>query len=100
MGATFAHRLMLAHAISGSYLFTVKADPRRPANDVVAESVETSVAETRLDEKRREALALLALDGESPTLIQGYGSHGRADGTAGVFLKLLDLSDDEVLGRI
>ena len=95
-----ALRLMLAHAISGSYLFTVKADPRRPANDVVAESVETSVSETRFDGKRREALALLGIDGESPTLIQGYGSHGRADGTAGVFLRLLDLCDEEVLGLI
>ena len=91
-----ALRLMLAHAISGSYLFTVKADPRRPASDAVAESTETSIAETRFDAKRREALALLGLDGESPTLIQGC-SYSRDEGTVGLFLKLLDLSDDEVL---
>ena len=92
-----ALRLMAAHVISGSYLFSVKPDPQRPASDTIAESIETCPSETAFDQKRRRVLDLLGFDADSPTVIQGYGSHGRADGTVGVFLKLLALSDEEVM---
>jgi ParB family chromosome partitioning protein len=92
-----ALRLMAAHAVSGSYLFSVKPDPQRPASDTIAESVETCPSETAFDQKRRRALDLLGFDADSPTVIQGYGGHCRTDGTVGVFLKLLALTDEEVL---
>ena len=95
-----ALRVTAAHLISGSHLFAVRPDPRRPASDAIAESSELSPNETRFDERRREALARLGLDADSPTLIQGYDSHSKGDGTVGLFLSLLDLSDDAVLGLI
>jgi ParB family chromosome partitioning protein len=90
-----ALRLFAAHAIGGSSLISVRPDPRRAASDAVAESAETCVSETRFDEKRREALALLKLDPESPTLIQRSDFGGEL--TVGLFLRLLDLSDDQLL---
>jgi ParB family chromosome partitioning protein len=95
-----ALRLMAAHALSGSYFFTVRPDPQRAATDAIAESVETCPSETRFDAARREALAALGLDGETPTLIQNHGGHGEVDGTAGLFLRLLDMSDEQVLGIV
>jgi len=94
-----ALRLMAAHVLSGTSLFSAKPDPRRPANEAVAESSETSVSETRFDAKRRELLALLGLDEESATLIQGY-AYARDEGTAALFVKLLPLGDEQVLDVI
>jgi ParB family chromosome partitioning protein len=83
--------------VSGSYLFSVKPDPQRPQTDSIAESVETCPSETAFDGKRRRALDLLGFEADSPTVIQGCGSHGYADGTVGVFRNLLARSDEEVM---
>jgi len=89
-----ALRLVAAHAIHGSYLFSVRADPQRGGSNAVTESVETCAAETAFDEKRRAALASLDFDPDTPTVI---GGAGYALGTAGLFLRLLALGDEEVL---
>jgi ParB family chromosome partitioning protein len=89
-----ALRLMVAHAISGSYLFRVQPDPQRSGNELITESVETSASETTFDAKRRAALALLDFDPEAETVT---GCGGYAYGTAGLFARLLALTDDDVL---
>lgn len=89
-----ALRLVAAHAIHGSYLFSVKPDPQRGGSNAVTESVEICAAETAFDEKRRAVLALLDFDPDTPTVI---GGAGYALGTAGLFLRLLALADEEVL---
>ena len=90
-----ALRLVAAHAIHGSYLFSVKPDPQRGGSNAVTESVETCASETAFDEKRRAVLASLDFDPDTPTVI---GGAGYALGTAGLFLRLLALADEEVLG--
>lgn len=90
-----ALRLLVAHAIAGSPLFRVTAEPQATRNDEVRESVETCPGETLFDAKRRAVLALLGADPECPTVID---CHGGEAGLVEVFLRLLDLSDADVFG--
>ncbi|MEG3151047.1 ParB/RepB/Spo0J family partition protein [Sphingomonas sp. ZT3P38] len=92
-----ALRLMVAHAIAGSYLWRVSVEPQSTQNDAVRESVENSVGEARFDARRRAVLAILGLGAEAPTVTRG------ASGEAGVvrlFHRLLDLPDTEVMAAI
>lgn len=91
-----ALRLMVAHAIAGSQLWTVKPEPQTTRNDAIRESVETCRAETDFDAKRRAVLALLGFSPEEPTVTGGEGEHG----LVGVFLRLLDLPDRAVMDVI
>lgn len=92
-----ALRLMVAHAIVGSPLWTVRIEPQTARSDAVRESVETSIGETAFDEKRRAALALLGFSAEEPTVA---GGNGDEFGLVGVFLRLLDLPDRAVMDVI
>lgn len=90
-----ALRMMVAHAIVGSPLWRVDVEKQRAASDAIAESVEVAQSEAAFDAKRREVLALLSFDAEAPTVVRGYdGEHG----IAGLFIRLLALSDEAVLG--
>jgi ParB family chromosome partitioning protein len=87
-----ALRVMVAHAIGRSYLFSVKPDPQRSHGNAIAESVETCQSETAFDEKRRAVLAVMGFDPDSPTVIGGD-----SDGVSALFLRLTDLPDAAVL---
>jgi len=89
-----ALRLMVAHAITGSPLWTVRVEKQHCPNAAITESVETSAAESRFDEKRRAVLALLDFSPDEPTVAGGNGSD---EGTAAIFARLLALSDADVL---
>ena len=89
-----ALRMMVAHAIVGSPLWRVDVEKQRAASDAIAESVEVSASEVAFDVKRREVLALLGFDPETPTVVGGYdGDHG----VAGLFVRLAALSDGDVM---
>jgi len=90
---TTAFRLMVAHAITGSCLWSVRVERQTARNNAIAESIETSAAETRFDEKRRAVLAMLDFSPEEPTVA---GGNGESDGTAAIFAKLLRLTDADV----
>lgn len=89
-----ALRLMVAHAITGSPLWNVRAESQHCRNEAIAESIETSVAEARFDEKRRTVLALLDFSAEEPTVT---GGNSKSEGTAAIFARLLVLADADVL---
>jgi ParB family chromosome partitioning protein len=89
-----ALRLMVAHAIAGSPLWNVKIENRHCRNEAIAESVETGMAETLFDAKRRAVLALLDFSPEEPTVA---GGNGKEEGTAEVFARLIGLDDEAVL---
>ncbi|BAK67294.1 ParB-like protein [Sphingobium sp. SYK-6] len=89
-----ALRLMVAHAIVGSHLWSVKPDPQTARNDAVRESVETCLAETRFDEHRRAVFALLGFSPEEATVT---GGNGDDYGVASLFLRLLNLSDPALM---
>lgn len=89
-----ALRLMLAHAIIGSPLWIVRREPQASRDEATAESIETNIAETRFDERRRAVLALLGFDADRPTVSGGNGDDREL---AAVFLRLLDLPDPAIL---
>jgi len=89
-----ALRLMVAHAIVGSHLWSVKPEPQTARSDEVRESVETCRGETEFDEKRRAVLDLLNFSPEEPTVT---GGNGDDFGLVGVFLALLTLSDHAIM---
>ncbi|MBB6125406.1 ParB/RepB/Spo0J family partition protein [Sphingobium subterraneum] len=92
-----ALRLMVAHAIVGSPLWTVRPEPQTTRNDAIRESVEICRGEAEFDTKRREVLALLDFSAEEPTVT---GGNGDAYGLVGLFLKLLGLPDEAVMAII
>lgn len=92
-----ALRLMVAHAIAGSHLWSVKPEPQSTRNDAVRESIETCRAETAFDEKRRAVLDLLGFSPEEPTVT---GGNGDDYGVSALFLRLLELPDPAVIDVI
>jgi ParB family chromosome partitioning protein len=85
-----ALRLMVAHAICGSHLWSIKAEPQTTRNEAVRESIEVSKAEAEFDTKRRAVLDLLGFSSEEPTVI---GGNADPYGLVALFLRLLDLPD-------
>lgn len=92
-----ALRLMLAHAITGSALWTVKTADQRSGKTETDESLETSSAETLFDARRRDALASLGFSPEEPTIA---GGNGKEDGIAAIFARLATLEDDVIFSII
>jgi ParB family chromosome partitioning protein len=90
---TVAVRLVVAHAIAGSPLWTVRADPQRADRESIAESVKASASEAAFDQDRRAVLELLGFEPDAPTVL---GS-GRSAGVEAVFGRLLALTDEQVL---
>jgi ParB family transcriptional regulator, chromosome partitioning protein len=89
-----ALRVMVAHAICGSPLWRVEAQGQRNRNEAITESIETSVAEARFDERGRAILAVLGFDEDEPTATLG---HEPNNGISGLFARLLDLPDPVVM---
>ena len=89
-----ALRVMVAHAICGSPLWNVKVQDQRSRKEAIAESIETSVAEARFDERRRSVLAVLGFDADEPCVTLG---HETRDGISGLLVRLLDVPDNVVM---
>lgn len=89
-----ALRVMVAHAIAGSPLWRVEVQSQRSRNEAVTESIETSLAETAFDERRRAVLGVLGFDAERDTVTSGRysGSH-----IVPLVTRLLDLPDAVVM---
>lgn len=95
-----ALRVMVAHAICGSPLWGVRVQDQRSRNEAITESIETSVAEARFDERRRAVLAVLSFDPDEASVTLG---HEPRNGVSGLFQRLLELPDAvvmEVLGVV
>lgn len=88
-----ALRLMVAHAIGGSALWTVSAEPQKAANEAIGESIAASKAQAAFEAERIEVLTLLDLPPHGYTVTRCNGDDYR---TAQVFAVLLTLSDEQV----
>jgi len=95
-----ALRLMVAHAIAGSHLWSVNPEPQSARSDETRESVETARGETVFDERRRAVLALLGFSPDEPTVVEGRVEGADGDPLAALFWRLLDLPDAAVLDVI
>jgi ParB family chromosome partitioning protein len=89
-----ALRLMVAHAIAGSKLWTVKVEAQQTRSPEIAASLGGSAAIATFDAKRREALPLLDLPEDEPEIA---GGNGDDHAVACAFARLLALPDDDVL---
>jgi ParB family chromosome partitioning protein len=98
--SSVALRVMVAHAICGSPLWSVKSQDQKTRNDAVNESIENCVAEARFDEQRRAVLAVLGFDAERPTLTCDRYSGGALGPLVTRLLELPDAVVMEVLGIV
>ena len=89
-----ALRLMVAHAVTGSPLWTVRPEPQSARNDDTAASVAQSIGEAAFAAARLTALRLLGLSEEETRLT---GGNGDPCALAGLFLRLVALPDRDVL---
>ncbi|MBB4099450.1 ParB/RepB/Spo0J family partition protein [Sphingomonas kyeonggiensis] len=87
-----ALRLLLAHAISGSHLFRVSADPAHAASDAIGASVAASEAAGVFALRQQAARVVLGFE-DSEGAIAGAGEGG----TAAIFVRLLALDDAQIL---
>ncbi len=88
-----ALRVTVAHMICGSSLWGLRVAEQRSRNEAITESIETCIAETAFDERRRALLACLGFDGDSPSVA------GMCNGSDAVPLlgRLLELPDAVVM---
>jgi ParB family chromosome partitioning protein len=89
-----ALRLLVAHAIVGSPLWTVRPEPQATRNQDVRDSVARCRAEAVFQAERRVVLDLLGFAAEEPTVT---GGNGDDYGLAGLFLRLVALPDEAVM---
>jgi ParB family chromosome partitioning protein len=68
-----ALRLMVAHAITGSKLWTVELEPQQTRNKDIADSVANSIGTAAFNAKRRDVMALLDLPEDEPAIAGGNG---------------------------
>lgn len=92
--AELSLRVMVAHAVLGSGLWTVRIEGQRAPSDAVAESVEGCLSESLFDARRRQVLALLELDAETATVT---GSDVDGQGICGLLARLIAMDDAEVM---
>ncbi|MEZ5831652.1 MAG: ParB/RepB/Spo0J family partition protein [Dongiaceae bacterium] len=88
-----ALRLMVAHVIGGSGLWSVKAEPRQAKSGEIAASIASGAAEAAFAARRAEILALLEIADEGDMTAFGRGDAWR---TCMIFARLLKLSDEDV----
>ncbi|MDO7843582.1 ParB/RepB/Spo0J family partition protein [Sphingomonas immobilis] len=85
-----ATRLMVAHLIVGSPLWSVKRERQASRDDATRESVENCRGEALFDERRRAVLVLLGMNPGAETVTGGNGSDYDL---VRLFLRLLDVPD-------
>jgi ParB family transcriptional regulator, chromosome partitioning protein len=89
-----ALRLVLAHMIVGSPLWSVKPEPQKPAKPEIGASVAVNPATGFFEERRKDLLRLCGLEEDRAELVRPNGDDYRL---ASLFARLLKLPDDDVL---
>ncbi|MGF7156100.1 ParB/RepB/Spo0J family partition protein [Novosphingobium gossypii] len=88
-----AVRLMVAHAIAGSPLWSVRAEPQASRSDAVQDSVAKSWGQAVFDVRRRAIMDLMGYDADTSSVTGAY-THGQALGT--IFARLMALTEPQV----
>lgn len=89
-----ALRLMLAHAIAGSPLWQVRAEPQQSRHEAIDASLANAPAQTEFTTRQADVLALLNLPEDRATVVGGNCDAFQA---VTIFARLLALDDDAVL---
>jgi ParB family transcriptional regulator, chromosome partitioning protein len=88
-----ALRLIIAEALCGSPLWSVRSEPQTPKSKAIGESIAASPAHDMFVRRRAEIITLLGLEDECGALVQGGGEVSAAT----VFAALLKLPNAEVM---
>jgi ParB family chromosome partitioning protein len=86
-----ALRMMVAHAIVGSPLWSLRVEPQTSRNDETKQSLSHSPGQFLFDKQRREMLDLLGLSPDEPALT------GNGIGMAPLFARLMDLPEKAIM---
>jgi len=89
-----ALRLVLAHMIVGSNLWTIKLEPMKPAKPDIGASLAANPAQVQFEERRKELLSLLGFDQDRSELVRPNGDDF---GLTSLFVRLLKLPEVDVL---
>jgi len=89
----FALRLMVAHVIAGSDLWSIKPEPQKANTAAIDQSIANSSAQETFNAEAMEIRALLGINDGEAVIEQGWQS-GRS--LAAIFAQLLTLSDSDV----
>jgi len=89
-----ALRLVLAHMIVGSNLWTIKPEPMKPAKPEIGISIDANPAYVQFGERRKTLLSLLGFDLDRTELVRPNGDDYSL---ASLFVTLLKLPDEDVL---
>ncbi len=89
-----ALRLMVAHAIGGSGLWSTRADPQQADKQEISESIGSSKAVAAFAKERAPILKLLGLAKDRRSVVR---SNSDDYGVVSLFAALLKLSDNEVM---
>ncbi|MDP8997660.1 MAG: ParB/RepB/Spo0J family partition protein [Pseudomonadota bacterium] len=89
-----ALRLVLAHMIVGSNLWTIKSEPMKPTKPDIAASLAANPAQIQFGERRKELLSLLGFDQDRTELVRPNGDDYSL---ANLFAQLLKLREEDVL---
>jgi len=92
-----ALRLMVAHLVIGSPLWTVRRESHFARDEATRESVASGLADIQFDDCRRAVLALLDMPMDKETLTGGYGGDHEL---VRLFLRLMELPDPAVMDVI
>ena len=95
--AGVALRLMVAHLVAGSPLWTVRHESHFARDEGTRESVANSLADLQFDDCRRSVLALLDMPLDKEALTGRYGGEREL---LPLFLRLLELPDPAVMDVI
>ncbi|MGC3939961.1 ParB/RepB/Spo0J family partition protein [Roseobacter sp. EG26] len=90
-----ALRLIAAHMIAGSSLWSVKADPQKAAKPEIAQSLETNTAQHAFEAERQAVKTLLGL--EDMALLDKPDTYYARPSLAEVFVKITEFDDGDVL---
>lgn len=91
-----ALRLMLAHAIAGSSLWTVQLERQRAEKAETRQSVIGSKADAAFAERRREAFKQLGLSPDTGAIVRGAGEGGVVPALG----RLMQIDDVALLGLV
>jgi ParB family chromosome partitioning protein len=92
-----ALRLMVAHAVVGSPLWTVRTEPQSAKTDAVRESIALAAGEALFDQARLKVLRLLGRSDDEPMVA---GGNSDPHELVTLFLGLVGLSDSDVMAVI
>ncbi len=90
-----ALRLIAAHMLAGSDLWTVRAEPQRADKDIIATSLAASPAQQRFETERKAVADLICLE-DKDDLIRHGGAYVEGHDIVDIFARLSTLKDKDI----